>query len=126
MTRKESFIKYYIQIKIFKKRLVANKSIIRRKKEHFELIEEIKSSYNKLPKSRTRREKNLFNQYAVLNVVGENKMINKDQINEAKPLVYTLVILVSNKSFFYQIINILIINKYIFSTNNYILIYHIF
>ena len=96
MTRKESFIKYYIQIKIFKKRLVANKSIIRRKKEHFELIEEIKSSYNKLPKSRTRREKNLFNQYAVLNVVGENKMINKDQINEAKPLVYTLVILVSS------------------------------
>ena len=89
--KKRKFYQILYSNKDFQKRLVAIKSIIRRKKEHFELIEEIKSSYNKLPKSRTRREKYLFNQYAVLNVEGEDKMINKDQINEAKPLVYTFL-----------------------------------
>jgi hypothetical protein len=88
--KKRTFYQILYSNKDFQKRLVANKSIMRRKKEHFELIEEIKSSYNKLPKNINRREKYLFNQYAILNVE-EDKMINKDHINEAKPLVYTFL-----------------------------------
>jgi hypothetical protein len=49
----------------FQKKLFENKSIIKRKKEHFELIDEIRNAYNKLPSNRTRREKYLFSQYAV-------------------------------------------------------------
>ena len=73
----------------FQKKLRENSSIIKRKKEHFELIQEIKNAYSKATKERTRREKYLFHHQAIFSLDGEDKIINKEQINEEKPLIYT-------------------------------------
>ena len=68
--KERKFYQLLYSNKDFQKKLVENKSIIRRKKEHFELIDEIRNAYNKLTNGRTRREKYLFSQYAVLNIDG--------------------------------------------------------
>ena len=78
-----------MQMKILKKKLRENKSILKRKKEHLALIEETKLAYSKLSKDRSRREKYLFGHYATLTIDGEDKLTNKDQIGEVKPLIYT-------------------------------------
>ena len=86
--------KFYVLLyenKDFQKKLIENKSVIRRRKEYFEFIDEVKAAYNKLPKNRDRRQKYVFDNYAVFSIGDEDKLIKKDQISEVKPLVFTYV-----------------------------------
>jgi hypothetical protein len=73
----------------FQKKLVSNRSIIKREKEHLKLIEEVKDAY--AATKRNRRQVYLFGQYAILKIDDEDKLICKSQINDTKPLVYTFI-----------------------------------
>ena len=71
-----------------KKKLREYKSIVNGKKEHLELIFEIKLAYSKSSKDRSRREKYLFPHFAIFTIDSDDKLINKDQISEVNPLIY--------------------------------------
>jgi hypothetical protein len=58
-----------------------------RRNEHLMLIEEVKKAYAE-KKKKDRRQTYLFKQYAILNVDGEEKLINKNESGQIKPRIY--------------------------------------
>jgi hypothetical protein len=71
----------------FKSKLFRNTSILKRRNEHLMLIEEVKKAYAE--KKNDRRQTYLFKPYAILNVDGEEKLINKNESGQSKPRIYT-------------------------------------
>jgi hypothetical protein len=89
-------IKFYqllYQNEDFRKKLIYNKSIIKRKDEYLALVAEVKAAYSaKAQKTKhDRRQTYLWANYATLKVDGDERLISKIEMNQPKPKVYTWI-----------------------------------